>query len=157
MQEQSLKTIEKFYQNGVDAAFITGEIRRILGDKAIEVLLGHAWSNKREVRISAILLLGLMKDEAAYGPLLDISHEEEFAEDAKKALVFIGSGNPESLLKLFHTDNAHQLRFICDVPDRLFLRSIMCPEDCWKMTTGTSVQWLLTASKTRQQKNRENS
>jgi len=119
IQEQSLKTIEKFYHNGVDAAFITGEIRRVLGDKAIEVLLGHAWSNKREVRISAILLLGLMKDEAAYGPLLDISHEEEFAEDVKKALVFIGSGNPESLLKLFHTDNAHQLRFICDVAGQI--------------------------------------
>ena len=67
------------------------------------------------MRISAILLLGLMKDEAAYGPLLDISHEEEFAEDVKKALVFIGRDNPASLLKLFNTDNSHQLRFICDI------------------------------------------
>jgi hypothetical protein len=69
------------------------------------------------VRISAILLLGLMKDEAAYGPLLDISHEEEFAEDVKKALIFIGRENPESLLKLFSTDNPHQLRFICGVAE----------------------------------------
>lgn len=115
IQEQVLKTIEKMYHNGVAAGFITGELRRLLGDKTIELLLNFAWSNKREVRISAILLLGLMKDEAAYGPLLDISHEEEFAEDVKKALVFIGSENPESLLKLFQTDNSHQLRFICDV------------------------------------------
>lgn len=115
IQEQALKTIEKMYHNGVDAGFITSEMRRVLGDKAIALLLNYAWSNKREVRISAILLLGLMKDEAAYGPLLDISHEEEFAEDVKKALVFIGSENPESLLKLFNTDNSHQLRFICDV------------------------------------------
>ena len=115
IQEQALKTIEKLYHNGVDAERITAEMRRVLGNKAIELLLHYAWSNKREVRISAILLLGLMKDEAAYGPLLDISHEEEFAEDVKKALVFIGSEKPESLLKLFHTDNSHQLRFICDV------------------------------------------
>jgi HEAT repeat protein len=115
IQEQALKTIERMYHNGVDAEFITGEIRRILGNRAIELLLSYAWSNKREVRISAILLLGLMKDEAAYGPLLDISHEEEFAEDVKKALVFIGREKPESLLKLFNTDDSHQLRFICDV------------------------------------------
>ncbi len=115
IQEQALKTIERMYHNGVEAGFITGELRRLLGAKAIALLLNYAWSNKREVRISAILLLGLMKDEAAYGPLLDISHEEEFAEDVKKALVFIGSGNPGSLLQLFNTDNTHQLRFICEV------------------------------------------
>ena len=119
IQEQALKTIEKIYHNGVAAEFITAELKRILGEKTIPLLVTYAWSNKREVRISAILLLGLMKDEAAYGPLLDISHEEEFAEDVKKALVFIGSGKPESLLKLFDTDNPHQLRFISDVAGKI--------------------------------------
>jgi len=115
IREQALRTIEKMYHNGVEAGLITAELRRMLGDKAIELLVNYAWSNKREVRISAILLLGLMKDEAAYAPLLDISHEEEFAEDVKKALVFIGRENPGSLLKLFNTDKPHQLRFICEV------------------------------------------
>lgn len=115
IQEQALRTVEKYYHNGIAPEFITGEIKRILGDRALGLLINHAWSNKREVRISAILLLGLMKDEAAYGPLLDISHEEEFAEDVKKALVFIGNDKPESLLKLFDTDNSHQRRFICEV------------------------------------------
>ncbi|MDH4231028.1 MAG: HEAT repeat domain-containing protein, partial [Nitrospirota bacterium] len=115
VQEQALKTIEKMYHNGVDAGYITTELKRLLGNEAIGLLVKYAWSNKREVRISAILLLGLMKDEAAYGPLLDISHEEEFAEDVKRALIFIGKENPESLLKLFSTDNPHQLRFICGV------------------------------------------
>lgn len=119
IHEEALKTIEKFYHNGVDADFITGEMRRILGPKAMELLINHAWSTKREVRIPAILLLGLMKDEAAYGPLLDISQEEEFAEDAKNALVYIGSDKPESLLKLFDTDNPHQMRFICEVTEKV--------------------------------------
>ena len=119
IQEQALKTVEKFYHNGVNAELITGEMKRILGDKAMEALITHAWSNKREVRMSAILMLGLMKDEAAYGPLLDISHEEEFAEDVKKALVFIGIDKPESLLKLFDTDNPHQRRFICEVTEKI--------------------------------------
>jgi HEAT repeat protein len=118
-QEQSLETIEKLYHNGVDAELITKTLRKVLGDKAIALLLNHAWSDKRGVRISAILLLGLMKDEAAYGPLLDISQEEEFAADVKKAFVFIGRDNPESLLRLFQTDNAHQLRFICEVAGQI--------------------------------------
>ena len=115
IQEEALKTIEMLYHHGVDAEVITREMRRTLGDRAMGLLINHAWSKKKEVRISAILLLGLMKDEAAYGPLLDISHEEEFAEDAKKALVFIGKDKPESLLTLFETDDPHQLRFICEV------------------------------------------
>lgn len=119
MQEHALRTVEKFYHNGVAPEFITGEIKRILGDRALKLFINHAWSNKREVRISAILLLGLMKDEVAYGPLLDISHEEEFAEDVKKALVFIGNDKPESLLKLFDTDNSHQRRFICEVAGKI--------------------------------------
>ncbi len=115
IQEQALKTIEKYYHNGADAGFIVDEMRRVLGPAAMDLLIKHAWSTRREVRISAILLLGLMKDEAAYGPLLDISHEEEFAEDVKNALVFIGQSRPETLLALFDTDNPHQRRFICEV------------------------------------------
>jgi HEAT repeat protein len=115
IQEHALRTIEKMYHNGVKAEEITAELKRILGDRAMEVLVTHAWSTKREVRISAILLLGLMKDEAAYGPLLDMSHEEEFADDVKRAFVFIGKDRPESLLTLFDTDTPPQLRFICRV------------------------------------------
>jgi HEAT repeat protein len=115
IQEHVLRTIEKMYHNGIKAEEITVELKKGLGDKVIDVLIDHAWSNKNEVRISSILLLGLMKDEAAYGPLLDISHEEEFSEDVKKAFVFIGRDRPESLLKLFDTGNPHQRRFICEV------------------------------------------
>ena len=115
VQEHALRTIEKMYHNGINAEEITEGLKRILGDKAMEVLITHAWSPKQEVRISAILLLGLMKDEAAYGPLLDMSYEEEFADDVKRAFVFIGKDRPDSLLTLFDTDNPSQLRFICAV------------------------------------------
>ncbi len=119
VQEQALRTIEKFYHHGVSAAAITAELRRALGERALDHLIKHAWSPKKDVRISAILLLGLMRDEAAYGPLLDISQEEEFADDVKNALVFIGKGKPESLLKLFDTDNPHQMRVISEVAGKV--------------------------------------
>lgn len=119
IRERALKTIAKFYHRGVHADVITGEMKRILGDGAMKLLIKYAWSAKREVRISAILLLGLMKDEAAYGPLLEISQEEEFADDIRKALVFIGTDKPESLLGLFETDSVHQRRFMCEVSSEI--------------------------------------
>lgn len=119
IQEQALKAVERFYHAGVDAEFIISEMKRILDSSVMDFLIRHAWSGKREVRISAILLLGLMKDEAAYGPLLEISIEEEFEEEVRNALIFIGKYNPGSLLKLFDTGNSRQLRFLCEVTEKI--------------------------------------
>jgi HEAT repeat protein len=115
IQEDALRSIERFYHKGVSEEFITDEIKRLLGDRVLDILISHAWSKKPDVRISAILILGLMKDERAYNPLLEISQDENFKEDVKKALVFIGKDRPESLLKLFETNNLYQKRFICEV------------------------------------------
>lgn len=119
VQEETLRSIERFYHKGVSEEFITGEIKRLIGDRALDILVSHAWSNKPEVRISAILILGLMKDERAYTPLLEISQEENFAEDVQRAFVFIGQDRPESLLKLFDTESIFQKRFICEVAGRI--------------------------------------
>jgi HEAT repeat protein len=119
VQEEALRSIERFYHKGVSEEFITGAIKRLLGEKTLEILIAHARSKKPDVRISAILILGLMKDERAYDPLLEISQDENFAEDVKRALVFIGTDRPESLLPLFETDNAYQKRFICEVAGRI--------------------------------------
>lgn len=119
IQEEVLRSIERFYHKGVSEEFITGEIKRLLGEQTLEVLITHARSKKSDVRISTILILGLMKDERAYDPLLEISQDENFAEDVKRALVFIGTDRPESLLPLFETDNAYQKRFICEVAGRI--------------------------------------
>ncbi len=119
IQEEALRAVERFYRKGVSEEFITHEIRRLLGDSALEILIAHAWSNRPDVRISAILILGLMKDERAYSPLLDISQEQDFAEDVKRAFVFIGKDRPESLVPLFETENLYQKRFICEVASRI--------------------------------------
>jgi len=54
IQEQALKTVERFYHNGVDADFIISEMKRVIGGPVMDFLISHAWSGKREVRISAI-------------------------------------------------------------------------------------------------------
>jgi HEAT repeat protein len=119
IQEETLRSIERFYHKGVSEEFITGEIKRLVGDKVLDILITHAWSKKPDVRISAILILGLMKDERAYNSLLEISQDENFKEDAMRALVFIGKDRPESLLNLFETENLYQKRFMCEVAGRI--------------------------------------
>lgn len=119
VKEEVLLALERFYHNNVDEQIITSELRKHLGDEALNILLKHAWSNKHDVRVSAILMLGLMKDEKVYKPLLDISQEENYAENVKKAFVFIGKDKPESLLPLLETDSLYQKRFICEIAGRI--------------------------------------
>jgi HEAT repeat protein len=119
IQEEAIQGIGRFYHKGVSEEFITGEIKRLPGDRILDILVTHAWSKKPDVRIAAILILGLMKDERAYNPLLQISQDEDFKKDVERAFVFIGKDRPESLLKLFETDDLYQKRFICEVAGRI--------------------------------------
>ena len=119
VKEEVLRALERFYHNNIDENLITGELQKHLGGQALDILLKHAWSNKHDVRVSAILMLGLMQDEKVYTPLLDISQEENYAEDVKKAFVFIGKDKPESLLPLLETDSLYQKRFICEIAGRI--------------------------------------
>jgi HEAT repeat protein len=115
MQEETILGIERFYHKGVREEVITDAIKSLLGDKILETLIEHIWSQKPDVRISAILILGMMKDERALTPLLEVSQDENFREEVRRALVFIGKDRPESLLGLFEIDNAYQKRFLCEV------------------------------------------
>src|SRR3989339_666311 len=104
IQEEAVRTIKSFYHNGVKEELIVEEMKKISGDRIIDILVAHAWSAKPEVRISAILLLSL---------------EEDLAEDVKRALVFIGKAKPEVILPLFDTVSPYQQRFICEVAGEL--------------------------------------
>jgi len=115
IQEEAIKTIGIFYHNGVSANFICDTMSRLPGPDLINRLVSHAWSKKADIRVTAILLLGLMQDERALGPLLELYTEESLVEDVKRALIFIGRSKPGSLLPLFETDNQYHKRFITEV------------------------------------------
>jgi len=117
LQEETIIGIERFYHKGVHEEVITDTVKKLLGDKVLETLIEHIWSPKPDVRISAILILGMMKDERALTPLLEMSQDENFREDVRRALVFIAKDKPESLLSLFETNNIYQKRFLCEVAD----------------------------------------
>lgn len=115
IQEETVRTIGIFYHNGISADFISETMYRCCGPDIINKLISHAWSKKPEVRVTAILLLGLMQDERALGPLLELFTDETLVEDVKRALIFIGRSKPESLLPFFDSDNQYQRRFIIEV------------------------------------------
>lgn len=115
IQEEAIRTLGTFYHKGVPADLICETMSRLCGPDVIDRLVAHAWSKKTDVRVTAILLMGLMQDERALGPLLDLYTEESLVQDVKRALIFIGKSKPESLLPLFETDNQYQKRFITEV------------------------------------------
>lgn len=115
VQEETIKAIEMYYHNNVPAEVISGALNRLCGPESIAILVNHAWSRKREVRAAAILLLGLLQDERALSPLLDLSSEEDLADEVKGALIYIGKNRPDYIMPLFRTDNQAHRRFIIEV------------------------------------------
>jgi len=115
VKDEVLRTVSKFYAKGVPEDIIAEKVTKNLGSDAFELLMKFAWSSKADVRISAIILLGILKDSRAVQPLLDMSSEEEFREEIKKALIFIGKASPHFILDLFRSTNILQRRFLLEV------------------------------------------
>jgi HEAT repeat protein len=115
IQEEALKTVGIFYHNRVPADLLCEALKRLCGPDIISRLISHSRSPKTDVRSTAILVLGLMQDERALGPLLELCTDESLVEDVKRALIFIGKSRPESLIPFFGLDNPHDRRFITEV------------------------------------------
>jgi HEAT repeat protein len=119
IREEALLGLERFYHQGVSEALITEAIKQHIGERTLDLLISFTLSQKPAVKMAAILMLGLLKDERSFAPLLEISQEKDCTEDVKRAFVFIGNDKPESLLKLFQTESIYQKRFICEVAGRI--------------------------------------
>lgn len=115
VQHEALCALESLYHRGVAEGLISDALREYFGERATDVLIEHSRSSRVDVKGSAILLLGLLKDERSLGQLLEMSEDEDFADDVKRALLFIGREKPEALLSLFTQDNSIFLRFMCNV------------------------------------------
>lgn len=122
IQEVAVKTIEAFYHRGAFAEIISGQLQRY-GKEMIDRLISLAWSRKDDIRASAIMLLGLLGDESVLPSLLDLTTEDRFIEDIKRAFIFIGKHNPHCILPLIDTDNIYKKRFVVEV-----LSDIASPE-----------------------------
>ncbi len=119
IQEVALKTIETFYHNGTAANHICDTLTKVCGKDVVQRLVPHAWSQKQEIRTTAILILGLLQSEDAIAPLLQLYTDENLTDDVKRALIFIGKRKPESLLPLFEGGDQYQKRFLTEVASQV--------------------------------------
>ncbi|VAX33449.1 hypothetical protein MNBD_NITROSPIRAE02-990 [hydrothermal vent metagenome] len=117
--EETLRTIEKFYQAGASEEFISGQLHNILGDNAFDILVRHINHKNREVKGPAIVLLGLLCDYRAIKPLLELSEDEFFRDAVKRSLVFIGKCEPDHLTPLVKTEIPERRRLIVEVISEL--------------------------------------
>ncbi|HCC68510.1 MAG TPA: hypothetical protein DEP99_01285, partial [Nitrospiraceae bacterium] len=122
VREETLKALENLFHKGFGER-VAAELRDVFKEGVIDVLLPFAVSDRKEIKVAAIILLGLLRDEKAIAPLLEMSSEKEFQEDITKALVFIGTAKPESLIPFFNSDDPYQKRTICDIAGKV--RSIV--------------------------------
>ena len=119
IREETVKAIERFFQKGILEEIIIESIKSTFGNEAINILLPHTHSNKKDVRAAAIVLVGLLKDKKAVAPLLEMSAEEDLYESVIRALVFISKAKPESLTPFFSVGDPYQRRVVCDVAGRV--------------------------------------
>lgn len=119
VREEVVKSIAKFFQKGVSEETIIENIKRNLQDEQSDFLLHCARSNKKEVKTSAILLLGLLRDESVIDHLVELSATEEFNEPYIRVLVFVGRATPELLTPFFKSDDPYKRRVVCLVAGRI--------------------------------------
>jgi HEAT repeat protein len=115
VQEEVLRALEEFSRKGIDEEFIRGEINGRLGERFLDILTMHSRSGKREVKVPAMLLLGLMRDERACEPLLELSDEEDYYPEVKRAFLSIAEKNPGLLPGLMSRERYTRKRFVCEV------------------------------------------
>jgi HEAT repeat protein len=115
VQQEALASIEKIYDRGVSEAAISDSLHKVFGDRVVELLLGYASGGKSDVRASSILFLGLLRDERAIEPLIEMSKDDRHAHEVRKALVYIGRKKPEAIIPHVHGRSAVEARFMCEV------------------------------------------
>lgn len=134
IREETVKAIGQFFLKGIPGETIAKSIKKALGKKASSILLPNTGSNKKEVRVAASLLLGLLSDKKAISFLLEVAAEEDYHETIVKALVFICRSMPEALKPFFRIKDSYQRRVACEIAGKIgspvfFKQLVRCLKD----------------------------
>ncbi|GBE01320.1 putative lyase [bacterium BMS3Bbin06] len=114
IQEETLRTIERYYENGVSEEYISERLVELVGADAFEICLKYTSHNNPEVKKAAIITLGLLHDHRAVMQLLDLAEDENLRDIVKRALVFMGKKDPGLFPELLHTVTPEKRRLIVD-------------------------------------------
>jgi len=98
VRQVAIFSLEKLYENGVSGDAIGAEIERYYGEEAGALLLDAAGSGTEELRLSALMLLGIMRDVRAVRPLLQAAADGVSHELVVRSLVHISRDNLAAIL-----------------------------------------------------------
>jgi len=116
VQAEALKALMGIYRKTANEALMASMLNMGLGESAYDQLLGIARSGQEEIKGAALVLLGLLEDDRAIGPLLEIASEQDADEDAMRALASIGRAKPSALADYFRvTPDCYKRRVMCVV------------------------------------------
>jgi HEAT repeat protein len=99
VRQVAYSSLEEVYEKGVSGDTIRAEIEECHGAEGGELLLDMAASDNKVLRVSALMLLGVMGDTRAIEPLLMAASEGVNEELIVRSLVHIGTREPQALLQ----------------------------------------------------------
>ncbi|MBI5143336.1 MAG: HEAT repeat domain-containing protein [Nitrospirae bacterium] len=116
VQAEALKALTGIYRKTANEALIASMLNLGLGESAYDQLLKIAKGGHDEIKEPALVLLGLLEDDRAIGPLLEMASTQDSDEDARRALVSIGRAKPSALADSFRiTPDSYKRRVLCIV------------------------------------------
>ncbi len=107
------KKIAGAVKEKIDKSEVAEILRSGFGDSALELLLGIARGSQEDLKGPAVVLLGLLEDQRAIGPLLALSCEEGLEEEVRNALASIGRSSSEALIDFFSASNSSRRATLC--------------------------------------------
>lgn len=121
VRQVAYSSLEVIYEKGVSGDAIRLEIEGCYGSEAGQLLLDAAGSDNDETRLSALMLLGVIGDNRAVGPLLQAVSDGFSGELVVRPLLQIGRNNPQAILDKFEMeyDNPEILRVLASAISEL--------------------------------------
>jgi HEAT repeat protein len=104
-------------------------LEKHLKDEAIEIILKHTESKTDEVKIAAIVLLGILRDRRAIRYLVGIADDERFKEAVKDSLNYLARRYPDAIIHYMKEGFPETRRVVAEViaqlKDPIFYNPLM--------------------------------
>jgi len=99
VRQVAFSALEVVYEKGVSGDYIRAEIERCHGDDAHRLIHEAAASDNNDLKMSSLMLMGVMGEVSAIEPLLKAASEGVNEDLIVRSLMHIGKRAPQELLK----------------------------------------------------------
>lgn len=98
VRQVAFSSLARVYEKGVSGDYIRNEIETHYGSDVQDLIIESAGSDNEDLRLSALILMGMMGNESAVEPLLAAAYDGVDEELVVRSLVHIGKRTPQTIL-----------------------------------------------------------